>query len=78
MEGITGSWREKIEIALALLDIDLALTDPCPIAPEALTDPCPIAPEDPARGENESEEDFNAKVCDHAPIRMQYDLDRAK
>ncbi|XP_034598579.1 uncharacterized protein [Setaria viridis] len=65
--GNYGSWREEIEIALALLDIDLALTDPCPIAPEH-----------PVRGENESEEDFNVKVCDHAPIRMQYDLDRAK
>ncbi|XP_022681845.1 uncharacterized protein LOC111257080 [Setaria italica] len=65
--GNYGSWREKIEIALALSDIDLALTDPCPIAPE-----------DPVRAENESEDDFNARVRDHALIRMQYDLDRAK
>ena len=30
------------------------------------------------RAENESQDDFDKRVRDHAPIRMQYDLDRAK
>jgi hypothetical protein len=30
------------------------------------------------RGEKESEDDFNKRVREHAPIRMKYDLDRVK
>jgi hypothetical protein len=65
--GNYGSWREKVEMGLALLDLDLALT----VAR-------PIEPKDPVRAEKESEDDFNKRVCDHATIRMKYDLDRAK
>ena len=65
--GNYGSWREKIEIALALGDIDLALTD----------DP-PTEPEEPVINEGESEEDFSTRSRDFAPIRMKYDLDHAK
>lgn len=52
-----GSWREKIEIALALSNIDLALTEPCHTAPVA-----------PVRAEGESEDAFKKRTLDHAPI----------
>ena len=42
-----GVWREKLEMALALSDNDLALTSPCPIVPE-----------DPMREENEADAFF--------------------
>ena len=65
--GNYGSWLDKVEIALALADIDLALTAACPTTPE-----------DPMRADNESEADFNVQVCDHPLVRMKYDLDRAQ
>uniref|UniRef100_A0ACD5YPA3 Uncharacterized protein n=1 Tax=Avena sativa TaxID=4498 RepID=A0ACD5YPA3_AVESA len=65
--GNYGSWREKVEMGLALLDLDLALIEACPNEPV-----------DPIRGEKENEEDFKKRVSDHAPIRMKYDLERAK
>ncbi|KAK1698272.1 hypothetical protein QYE76_014969 [Lolium multiflorum] len=65
--GNYGSWREKVEMGLALLDLDLALIEPSPIEPK-----------DPVRGDKESEDDFNKRVLDHGPKRMKYDLDRAK
>ena len=40
-------WREKLEIALALSDNDLALISPCPTEPE-----------DPVRAENETDAAF--------------------
>ena len=40
-------WREKLEMALALSDNDLALTSPCPIEPV-----------DPVREENEADAAF--------------------
>nr|XP_051202032.1 uncharacterized protein LOC127315598 [Lolium perenne] len=54
-------------MGLALLDLDLALIEACPIEPK-----------DPVRGDKESEDDFNKRVLDHGPKRMKYDLDRAK
>ncbi|XP_066373330.1 uncharacterized protein [Miscanthus floridulus] len=60
-------WREKLEIALALSDNDLALTSPC------LTQPG-----DPVRAENETDVAFATREHDHAMIRMKYDLGRAK
>ena len=64
--GNYGSWREKVEMGLALLDLDLVLITPCPTAPN------------PVRGDKESDEDFNRRVLDYGPIRMKYDFDRAK
>jgi hypothetical protein len=29
-------WAQKLEVALALSDIDLAITSPCPVSPEEL------------------------------------------
>jgi hypothetical protein len=60
-------WREKLEIALALSDNDLALISPCPAELE-----------DPVRAENETDTTFATRQRDHASVRMKYDLDRAK
>jgi hypothetical protein len=43
-------WREKLEIALALSDNDLALISPCPTKPE-----------DPVRVETETDAAFAAR-----------------
>jgi hypothetical protein len=59
-----GSWRETIEIALALMEIDLALT----------TD----APKEPVLRDGETAQAFATRERDFAPIRMVYDLERAK
>ena len=60
-------WREKLEIALALSDNDLALTSPCPTKSM-----------DHVRAENEIDVIFATRERDHASVRMKYDLDRAK
>jgi len=60
-------WREKLEIALALFDNDLALISPCPTEPE-----------DPVRAGNETDAAFATQQRDHASVRMKYDLDCAK
>jgi hypothetical protein len=48
-------WREKLEIALALSDNDLALIFPCPTEPEDLV-----------RVENKTDVDFATQQRDHA------------
>jgi hypothetical protein len=60
-------WREKLEIALALSDNDLA--------PISL---CPIEPDNSVRAKNETNVAFATRQHDHASVRMKYDLDRAK
>ena len=60
-------WREKLEIALALSDNDLALTSPCPTEPV-----------DPVREANKTYAAFATRQRDHAEVTMKYDLDRAK
>ena len=62
-----GVWREKLEMALALSDNDLALTSPCPIEPV-----------DQVREENEVDAAFATRQREHATVRMKYDLDYAK
>jgi hypothetical protein len=62
-----GSWRETIEIALALWEIDLALT----------TD-APKEPEKPVIHEGKAIEAFATRQWDFMPIRIVYDLERAK
>jgi hypothetical protein len=60
-------WRETIEIALALMEIDLALT----------TD-APKEPEKPVLCDGETAQAFATHERDFAPIRMAYDLKRVK
>jgi hypothetical protein len=62
-----GSWRETIEIALALMEIDLALMADAPKEPEkhVLRD-------------GETAQAFATREQDFAPIRMTYDLERVK
>jgi hypothetical protein len=62
-----GSWRETIEIALALMEIDLALTADAPKEPEK-----------PVLRDGEIAQAFATRERDFAPIRMAYDLERAK
>jgi hypothetical protein len=62
-----GSWRETIEIALALIEIDLALT----------TD-APKEPEKPVLRDGESAQAFATRERDFASIRMAYNLEHAK
>jgi hypothetical protein len=62
-----GSWRETIEIALALIKIDLALTADAPKEPEK-----------PVLRDGESAQAFATRERDFASIRMSYDLERAK
>jgi hypothetical protein len=62
-----GSWRKTIEIALALMEIDLALTADAPKEPEK-----------PVLRDGESAQAFATRERDFASIRMAYDLERAK
>jgi hypothetical protein len=62
-----GSWRETIEIAVVLMEIDLALT----------TD-APKEPEKPMLHDGETAQAFATRERDFAPIRMAYDLERVK
>jgi hypothetical protein len=66
-ESNYGSWRETIEIALVLMEIDLALA----------TD-APKEPEKPMLRDGETTQAFATRERDFAPIRMAYDLERAK
>jgi hypothetical protein len=61
------SWRETIDIALALMEIDLELT----------TD-APKEPKKPVIHDGETAQAFATRERDFAPIRMTYDLERAK
>jgi hypothetical protein len=62
-----GSWRETIEIVLALMKIDLVLT----------TD-APKEPKKHVLRDGETTQAFATRERDFAPIRMAYDLERAK
>jgi hypothetical protein len=57
-----GSWRETIEIALALMEINLA----------------PKEPKKHVLHDGETAQAFATREWDFTPIRMAYDLERAK
>jgi hypothetical protein len=61
-----GSWREIIEIVLALWEIDLALT----------TD-APKEPVEPVIHDGEATKAFATRQRDFTPIKMAYDLECA-
>jgi hypothetical protein len=61
------SWRETIKIALALMKIDLALTMDAPMEPEK-----------PVIRDGETAHAFATRQLDFTPIRIAYDLERAK
>jgi hypothetical protein len=54
LNGSNNVWREKLEIALALSDNNLALISPCPTEPE-----------DSVRAENETDVAFATRERDH-------------
>jgi hypothetical protein len=62
-----GSWREIIEIVLALMEIDLALMADAPKEPEK-----------PMLRDGEIAQAFATRERDFAPIKMVYDLEREK
>jgi hypothetical protein len=62
-----GSWRKIIEIALALMEIDLVLT----------TD-APKESKKPVLHDGETVQAFATCEPDFAPIKMTYDLEHAK
>jgi hypothetical protein len=54
LNGSNNVWREKLELALALSDNNLALISPCSTEPE-----------DPVRAENETDVAFATRERDH-------------
>ncbi|XP_021304786.1 uncharacterized protein LOC110430906 [Sorghum bicolor] len=60
-------WREELDAALALAEIDFALQEPKPTEPE-----------EPERAQNETDEAFANRKRDFAPIRAKYDLEKYK
>ncbi|KAG8056090.1 hypothetical protein GUJ93_ZPchr0001g31679 [Zizania palustris] len=61
------SWRENIEIALAIWDMDLALQQDCPTQPTELV-----------IQDGESQEAFSTRQWEFATVRMKYDIERTK
>jgi hypothetical protein len=61
------SWRKIIEIVLALMEIDLALTMDAPKEPEK-----------PVIHDDETVQSFAIRERDFASIRMEYDLESVK
>ena len=62
-----GKWRQKLEIALALAEIDLAVTVPAPKEPEQ-----------PVRAQNEADDAWTIREKNHDRAMIQYDIDRTR
>jgi len=65
--GNYSKWAEQVEMALALADIDLDVTTPCPTASVA-----------PVRGDSETAGEWQERERAHAVVQMKYDLEKAK
>jgi hypothetical protein len=62
-----GVWAQKLEVALALSDIDFAITSPFPVCPEELV-----------RDPEETSAAWQARQREHANVQMKFDLEKAK
>ena len=62
-----GKWHQKLEIALALAEIDLAITVPAPKEPEK-----------PMRAQNEADDAWTIREKNHDRAMIQYDIDRTR
>ena len=62
-----GKWHQKLEIALALAEIDLAVTVPAPKEPEK-----------PVRAQNEADDAWTIREKNHDRAMMQYDIDKTR
>jgi hypothetical protein len=60
-------WRRKLDLAFILGEVDWVVTTPCPIEPEALV-----------REDDETDVAWQTREWDFAPIKMSYDLEKAK
>ena len=62
-----GKWHQKLEIALALAEIDLVVTVPAPKEPEK-----------PVRAQNEADDAWTIREKNHDRAWTQFDIDRAR
>jgi hypothetical protein len=62
-----GMWAQKLEVALALSDIDFAITSPFPVCPAELV-----------RDPEETTAAWQARQREHASVQMKFDLEKAK
>ena len=62
-----GKWYQKLEIALAMAEIDLAVTVPAPKVPEK-----------PVRAQNEADDAWAIREKNHERAMIQYDIDKTR
>ena len=62
-----GKWRQKLEITLALAEIDLAVTVPAPKEPEQ-----------PVRAQNKADDAWAIREKNHNCAMMQYDIEKTR
>jgi hypothetical protein len=60
-------WRRKLDLVFILGEVDWVVTAPCPIEPEALV-----------READETDAAWQTREQDFAPVKMSYDLEKAK
>jgi hypothetical protein len=60
-------WRRKLDLTFILGEVDWVVTAPCPTEPEA-----------PVREVDETDVAWQTREQDFAPVKMSYDLEKAK